>query len=99
MTGDKPVSRRAQTLTVLGDHAYVLLLNDEKLYIYQLDLQTWHWRRLPQRPIPFSMTDEDTMVTALIQVQDSLVPLAAVVDCPSACPCSAVLRVQCFTGH
>ncbi|KAL3155424.1 BTB And C-terminal Kelch [Trebouxia sp. C0009 RCD-2024] len=65
--GDKPCARRAQALTVVDDHAYVLVLKDESLHIHELDLQTWHWRRLPQRPVPFSMTAHDSIATALLQ--------------------------------
>ena len=56
-------------MTAVGDHAYMLVPRIEGMYIYQLDLQTWCWRRLPLAAAPFTWTVNDDIVTALVQVR------------------------------
>ncbi|KAL3155425.1 hypothetical protein ABBQ38_010982 [Trebouxia sp. C0009 RCD-2024] len=65
--GNKPCAQLAKALTVVDDHAYVLVLKDESLHIHELDLQTWRWRRVSQGQMPFSMTAHDSIATTLLQ--------------------------------
>ncbi len=47
------------------------------LRIYELDLQSWHWRRLTAPDIPFEFdTAMDTIATAVVQVTASFPTIA-----------------------
>ena len=58
-----------------NNHGYVLVHEEAPvmgLRIYELDLQSWQWRCVPGLNIDFQLDpDEDTIATALIQVQDA----------------------------
>ena len=83
VTGHEPSPQHAQALTVVDDKAYMLVLKDEHLEVHELNLQTWHWQRLQQRPMLFSKTAKDTIAAALVEV------------CSSTCPtCYCVLTVH-----
>ena len=72
VTGDLPPQARAFAMTVANEHAYVSVLEEAPimgLRIYQLDLHSWHWRRLPDLNTDFQLDPrEDTIATTLIQV-------------------------------
>ena len=97
VTGHEPSPQHAQALTVVDDKAYMLVLEDEHLEVHGLDLQTWHWRRLQQRPMPFSKSAKDTIATALVEVCGSTCPTcnglstATVICKPSLRCCSTAL--------
>lgn len=78
VTGDLPPQARAFAFTAASefDHAYVAVLEESPtmgLQIYELDLQSWHWRRLPDLNTDFEMDPvEDTIATTFIQVWNLL---------------------------
>ena len=57
-SGDVPKPHEACALAVQNGCAYLLTaerVNLKGLIIFELDLNTWHWRRLPAAPTPFFM--------------------------------------------
>ncbi len=74
-TGELPSPREACALTVANGRGYLLMLPEEHdtgLDIYELDLQKWHWRRLPASPYPFMFDSTEgsdhTVATAVVKV-------------------------------
>ena len=59
-------------MTVANEKAYVSVLEESPimgLRIYQLDLHSWTWRRLPDLNTDFQLDPlEDTIATTLIHV-------------------------------
>lgn len=58
---------------MVKDCAYRLMMEEQQttgLQIYEVDLQTWHWRRLPVSPHPFfcDSSFHETVATAVVQV-------------------------------
>ena len=75
VTGDLPPQAQTLAFTVENNHGYVLVHEEAPvmgLRIYELDLQSWQWLCVPGLNIDFQLDpDEDTIATALIQVQDA----------------------------
>ena len=74
-SGDCPHPREACALAIQNGHAYLLtadLVNDVGLIIYELDLETWHWRRLPAAPTQFFWESGyglvDTVAASVVKV-------------------------------
>ena len=74
VSGELPAPELASAFTVIGDHAYLLVMDemhDTGLQLYQLDLVLWTWHRLPPSHTPFFMDGSighDTIVTAVVEV-------------------------------
>ena len=74
VSGELPAPELASAFTVIGDHAYLLVMDeihDTGLQMYQLDLMLWTWHRLPPSDTPFFMDGsigQDTIVTAVVEV-------------------------------
>ena len=74
VSGELPAPELASAFTVIGDHAYLLVMDeihDTGLTVYQLDLVLWTWHRLPPSDTPFFMDGsigQDTIVTAVVEV-------------------------------
>ena len=78
-SGDLPSPDEACALAVENGHAYLLTadaVHNKGLIIYELDLETWRWRRLPAAPVPFFMdrraeaeTGMDTLATGVLKVR------------------------------
>lgn len=77
-SGDVPNPNEACALAVQNGCAYLLTaeeVNDKGLIIYELDLETWRWRRLPAAPMPFLMDRSEgfedevhTLATGILKV-------------------------------
>jgi len=85
-TGELPSPREACALTVANGRGYLLMLQEEHdtgLDIYELDLQKWHWRRLPASPYPFMFDgtegSDHTVATAVVKVRHSFFVCAVIV--------------------